>query len=250
MKKKVSEKHHYTCLTSETYCDEIYYIYYVSSSGFIRYIRISNGDTIESVIKKELSYVDNKNNSALKDVIDNWYSAKLIDYTSKLEDTVWCNDRSMDNIKGLDKNAIANSDELYFNSYDRVFTSFKPNLVCKNKSDRFTVNKTNGNGDLKYPVGLLTAEEMMLAGNGINNNYLNCNVTWWTMTPGSYGHYSVYINIFYGGSGSYNIANSSEIASTSYNASGTLYVRPSISLKSGTMINGGDGSYDKPYIIN
>ncbi len=151
MKKKVSEKHHYTCLTSETSCDEIYYIYYVSSSGFIRYIRISNRDTIESVIKKELSDVDNKNNSALKDVIDNWYSAKLIDYTSKLEDTVWCNDRSMDNIKGLDKNAIANS---------------------------------------------------------------------------------------------------SEIASTSYNASGTLYVRPSISLKSGTMINGGDGSYDKPYIIN
>lgn len=250
VKKKVFEKYHYTCLTSETSCEDVYYIYFGDNYNWIKYIKISNGDTIESVIKKELSEVDNKNNSALKDVVDNWYSAKLIDYASKLEDTVWCNDRSMDNIKGLDKNSTANNETLYFNSFDRVFNDYKPSLVCKNRSDRFTVNKSNGNGDLKYPVGLLTVDEIMLAGNGINNNYLNSNVSWWTMTPVAHSYGSSYLNIFFAGFSNSGFSKNPDIASASYSNTSINYVRPSVSLKPGTMINGGDGSYDDPYIIN
>ena len=36
----------------------------------------------------------NINNSIVKTKIDEWYSKNMIDYTNKLEDTIWCNDRS------------------------------------------------------------------------------------------------------------------------------------------------------------
>ncbi len=39
----------------------------------------------------------NTNNSTIKSAIDNWYSNNMTQYTNYLEDTVWCNDRSMDN---------------------------------------------------------------------------------------------------------------------------------------------------------
>ena len=38
--------------------------------------------------------------SNIKDVIDEWYNDNMINYTGYLEDTVWCNDRSILNNTG------------------------------------------------------------------------------------------------------------------------------------------------------
>ena len=61
-------------------------------------------------------------------------------------------------------------------------------MKCGLKNDRFTVNDNIiSNGDLTYPVGLLTADEMAFAGivYNINNtsNYLYTNQNYWSLSP-------------------------------------------------------------------
>ncbi len=45
----------------------------------------------------------NTKDSTIKTAIDKWYGEKMTDYTGYLEDTVWCNDRSMGNSNGWTK---------------------------------------------------------------------------------------------------------------------------------------------------
>ena len=60
-------------------------------------------------------------------------------------------------------------------------------LTCPQKNDAFTVNDTsNGNGALTYPVGLLSTDEIVLAGgwDGSNNSYyLYSGQYWWASSP-------------------------------------------------------------------
>ena len=37
----------------------------------------------------------NTNDSEIKKFIDSWYEENMTEYTNQLEDTVWCNDRSI-----------------------------------------------------------------------------------------------------------------------------------------------------------
>ena len=69
-------------------------------------------------------------------------------------------------------------------------------LSCSQKNDAFTVNDIiNGNGALTYGIGLITADEVILAKDkGSLNNYLNSGYNFWTMTP---SHYDDDINIAY-----------------------------------------------------
>ena len=66
-------------------------------------------------------------------------------------------------------------------------TGIVPNVACPNETDRFSVNSSVAH--LKYPVGLLTADEIILAGandksNTSNNNYyLYTGDFYWTMSP-------------------------------------------------------------------
>ena len=61
-----------------------------------------------------------------------------------------------------------------------------PTLSCQ-LNDSFNVEGTNGNEKLTYPVGLITADEAMMAG-GINGSsnmlyYLYSGQNYWTMSP-------------------------------------------------------------------
>ena len=80
---------------------------------------------------------------------------------------MWCNDRSMDtSTNGWSENGNISND-LYYGAYVRNRRTFEPSVTCINKNDAFTVNDTtNGNGALNYPVGLLTADELTMAGSG------------------------------------------------------------------------------------
>ena len=52
----------------------------------------------------------------------------------------------------------------YNKGYLRVVES-APTLTCENDSDYYTVaSASSGNKKLSYPIGLITADEMMLAG--------------------------------------------------------------------------------------
>ena len=205
----------------------------------------------------------NTNNSTIKTYIDNWYNQNFDETaTSKLEDTVFCNDRST---KAYDANTIASTSyssygnlgygknaTLYGTAHRASYWANNPNpsLVCQNNNDKFTVNSKNGNGALTNPVGLITLDEVILAGFNIyysnesnykdTTNYLYTNSTYWTSSPVLNGPY---------GSATVGILNStgSVYHDNAVRADG---VRPVVSLISGTLVNSnGDGTSTNPYVV-
>lgn len=134
-------------------------------------------------------------------------------------------------------------------------TSAAPTLKCKQANDKFTVSSKNGNGDLKYPIALLTGDEAVYAGamTGPNYNDGNPNVflikgitgTWaetliWTMTPGFFWQV--------GSSAGTDVINSTGGVSNTQGKH-PLSVKPVISLKEGILIFDGKGTQDDPFII-
>ena len=205
----------------------------------------------------------NTNESTIKTYIENWYSQNFDETaTSKLEDIVFCNDRST---KAYDENTIGyknlalykdlgygNHETLYGAAHRASYWSNNPNpsLVCTNNNDKFTVDSKNGNGSLTYPVGLITLDEVVFAGFNTfysntsdykdTTNYLYTNSHYWTISP---------VMMSYGGDASVGIINSNGLLYEN-GSSGIFGVRPVVSLVSGTMVNpNGDGTTTNPYVV-
>ncbi len=134
----------------------------------------------------------NTNNSAIKTYLDTWYENNIKGTTNEqyVKDNLFCNDRSMSSSTpngysnkgyGVEKTAYRWS---YFanSSYNN-----KMMLTCSQKNDAFTVNDTSkGNGALTYGVGLVTTDEVVLAGGWSSENlkyYLYSGKNYWTMSP-------------------------------------------------------------------
>jgi len=177
----------------------------------------------------------NTNNSMIKTAIDYWYQNNMTDFTDYLEDTVWCNDRSISNLGGWNPNGGNTTEYIYFKSANDMV-----NLTCKNKNDRFTVGKANGNGDLTYPVGLIDITEINLAYDSSYNpsSPYSSNSLYWSFSP----------NLF-----SVNYAHGFHVTADGglnyYRIISEYGVRPSVSLKAGTEYLSGDGSIQHPYVI-
>ena len=184
----------------------------------------------------------NINDSIIKTYIDTWYQNNLLSYTSSLEDTVWCNDRTVVQNTTYTGTGVGTEKTLY-GAGSRVYLNTAPSLKCANKNDQFTVSKENGNGALTYPVALLTADEIVYAG-GVyakrdNNYYLYNGNYWWCMSPSHFDDSLSYVfrisQYGYPGYGS--------------TVGGEVGVRPAISLKAGTTAISGDGTSTNPYVI-
>jgi hypothetical protein len=120
--------------------------------------------------------------STAKTTIDSWYSSNLASQASKIADVVYCNDRSLSSGTGT------GSTNTNYGAYARLVNSKAPILTCPNKSDAFTVtDTTHGNASLQYPVALLTADEIAMAGGVWNTNnssfYLYTNQYYWSLSP-------------------------------------------------------------------
>ena len=205
----------------------------------------------------------NTNESTIKKYIDSWYKANFGENaTSKLEDTVFCNDRST---KAYDANTIGNTSyssygdlgygknkTLYGVAHRATYYSKNPNpsLVCLNQNDKFTVHTKNGNGVLKYPVGLITLDEVVLAGFNTyysnesdykdTTNYLCTNRDYWTSSP---------VLMYADGAARVGYVYSAGFVGVDRvdSASG---VRPVVSLANGTLVNSnGDGTSTNPYVV-
>ena len=240
---KIASKYHYTCFTSSDTCEKVDYIHYTSDL-YSTYFEFSNGEDHINALKEMLDNSTNENDSTIKTAVDTWYKNNMTNYTSQLEDIVFCNDRSYDASKtGWNKDYSNAGSYLYFDAYQRI-GNFKPSLVCKNNNDKFTVEKGNGNGLLTYPVGLLTADEVVYAGgkNGTANPasfYLNNNQDVWALSPDYSG--SAYIYEFI-------LTSSGYLHVGSVNSS--YGVRPVISLKPGTILSSGSGTATEPLVID
>ena len=184
----------------------------------------------------------NENDSVIKTVIDNWYEKNMTSYTNKLEDTVWCNDRSVvTNSSYYPGNGVGGSKSTMYGPRDRL--SRTPSLNCINQNDRFTVDTANGNGALTYPVALLTADEVRYAGgaHGSPNDdkiYLyTAGSGFWTLSPFHYGSRNDPKVLDF------------NVSMTDYSVGNSDGVRPSVSLKPGIVTIGGDGTDNSPYIV-
>ena len=228
----------------------------------------------------------NINKSTALQNLETWYKAKLTSYTEKLADTIWCNDKST--VKNVTVNffepadGVLNKESMPFpglgyqkevtaygsgirnyafeESYNSSANGTGPSLICPKDNDggklsKFTVDDiVNGNGNLDYKIGLLTADEMVLAGMAtgpmfMNNNYdqnsvtsylrSNANDYYWTLSPVVFRDVDAGV-LFSDGDGS---------LGGGY-VGGSFALRPIVSLKSATTISGGNGTASSPFVIN
>jgi hypothetical protein len=232
---------HYTCFTTGTTCTNVYYIYYTKSSEGASYITLKNGKKIEDALDDMFNGSNvNNTNSKVKTQIDNWYSNNLLSYTDYIEDTVYCNDRSISELNGWDPNGGDTGKYLSFSPYTRTWTNHTPSLVCNRVVDRFTVSSSIGNGALTYPVGLLTSDEAMYAGGkgstNNNNYYLYNDQMYWSISPRYFNTQTMVVGIH--STGLINF----------FNVGLTHGIRPVISLKT-SEVESGNGTPTNPYVI-
>ena len=238
----VAKKYHYTCLNTTGECTKVYYINYFGNNTSIYYLTLSSGKNIEDA-KNEM--FTNTTDSKMKKTIDSWYKNNMTSYTSKLEDTIWCNDRTFALGSLAGKYVDAGTGSSYFSAYNRANVNHSPSVECSNESrDGFTVSTSSGgNGKLTYPVGLLTMDEVMLAGGNRGSNskyYLYTGQNYRLLSPSSFSNH---------------LANGSYVDSYGYldYYNGFVYssfgVRPSIVLSKGTRYLSGDGTVYYPYVI-
>ena len=240
---------HYTCFSTGTTCSSVYYIYSTSKErGY--YITLTNGKKVSDALD-EMFNGSNVNiiSSNMKTKLDNWYGTNLSSYSSYIEDTVYCNDRSISSLGGWNPNGGSTANPLYFGPSNRVYSSYSPSLVCNRVLDRFTVSDEIGNGALTYPIGLITSDEVMYAGGiGYKRNdtyYLFNNDNYIILSPESF--YMIISSkapnayLFYvGGDGALR-------ESLTWGQSNGI--RPVISLKSTSIVLSGDGTATNPYLI-
>ncbi len=235
--------HHYTCNNTSGKCSTLRYYYYDSISGsklYASYINLTKGKLVNDELYSEM--FSNDNDSAIKKYIENtWYAKNMAEYDSLLEDTVWCNDKSVYSYGGWSPSGSLSS-MLYFSSRNRTNSSGKPDLTCPTK-----YALTESNGGVNKKVGLITADEVMYAGAGSSgknnsNYYLYTGQSYWTMTPYSFNNIYPYVAIVY--------SDGSLDAETSDNVHSYKGVRPVISVKEGTTYSKGNGSPDSPYVID
>ena len=242
---------HYTCFNSTGICDgsdsgKIYYVYHYSTY----YIEIENGKGVEEALEDMRT---NTINSNAKDKIEMWYANNMTGYTGKIEDTIYCNDRSM-NTEGSNQSYINNgwianggstSNQLYYSPYGRAYFTRIPSLSCSNKNDSFTWKSGRGNQKLEYPVGMITADEVMLAGssgqssnatNHLMTSYLVNGSSYWTLSPFNFINHKIY---------QFNVTSKITGMDVDYEEG----LRPVISLKHGTPVVSGTGTESDPYVI-
>ena len=196
---------------------------------------------------------DNTNDSAIKTYIDNWYNNNLSSYSKYIStEAVYCNDREL--APGQTYSTSSNFD---YAPSGRLDTN-KPTYNCTNNKDAFS--GSNSEAKLTYPIGLMTADEIMRAGGRYDTNlpspyawyYLNSaggsitgSTTWWSLSPDDSSDSLFGIPDVWIVSGSDLPGRlGSGFAFTKYG------VRPAISLKSCTLWTSGDGSPENPYEID
>ena len=193
----------------------------------------------------------NTNDSTIKTFIDNWYKINLSNYTNYLQDAIYCNDRSVmpvSDFMGEEISGDGSGDTLTaYSAFTRNYINSPatPSLKCQNVNDRFTVDASNGNGALTYPVGLITIDEAILGGQTLYNftnstcimsadNYLSDFHNHWTMTPSSLNGVGAFLM--------------SGCVHPGADITEKVSVRPVISLKPDA-ITGGDGTMNNPFTV-
>ena len=170
----------YSCLNTD--CNVLYKItgYSNATTMIVQPITYSSNSL--------LSAQTNTTDSSIKTKLDSWYKSNLVSYTSYLADETFCSDRSISSGTGYKMDSYT-----FYNAYNRLQDRKTPSLKCSQESDRFKVSNTSAK--LDYPIGLIQADEVALAGGRAyyndsyspnSNYYLYNGKYFWTLSPSDF----------------------------------------------------------------
>ena len=225
----------YSCL--ETSCNVVYKIVGYNSATQMKVQPISYSSN------SLLTAQTNKTDSPIKTKLDNWYKTNMTSYTDKLADETFCSDRSISYGSGY-----LTTPTTTYGAYGRLQDGKKPSLKCSQDNDKFKVS--NESAKLDYPVGLILADEVALAGgrgyyNGAyspnSNYYLYNGKYYWTLSPSNFSSGSSIAYVW--------LVMPSGSLSPWNSVSASVGVRPVINLRANTLITKGDGSSLNPFVI-
>ena len=134
-----------------------------------------------------------ENSSTVKKYLDQWYEDNLKNYQDKIAlDAGFCNDRIpyirsgnygdyQYTVGGGTGTALS-----FYGAYLRIIDQKSPSYKCSDNLDLFTVKESlKGNKSLNYPIGLITVDEILFAGESSGNTsyYLHTGKDYWTISP-------------------------------------------------------------------
>ena len=208
----------------------------------------------------------NTNDSTIKTAIDTWYQNNLLtDYDKFISKTaIYCNDRSIG-----EGTYNTGSTRFYYGAYTRLRENKTPSYKCGANTndglfestqaiaDKFSASTAGGgNGQLKYPIALMTADELSFAGGGdytlpspyawfYSNSQGESIIgdnNWWTMSPNSSYGSDAYV---------WYVIGSGSPGDLDYiSVLGRYRVRPVVSLDSCVKVKSGSGLPFAPYVID
>ena len=168
--------------------------------------------------------------------LNGWYRVYLLEYETYIDkNTGFCGDRNIAYGTGM------GTTETYYIGHYRITAENSPSLLCNNQDVYTTTDSNTGNQSLTYPIGLITADEVALAGgqqSSGDNFYLATGQDYWTMTPDFYPSHAIVFRISSVGY----IDNNESVSETSG-------VRPVINLSADVTISSGNGTSSNPYVI-
>ena len=225
----------YSCLN--TACNVVYKVtgYSNATTMIVQPISYSSNSL--------LTAQTNKTDSPIKTKLDNWYKTNMTSYTSKLADETFCSDRSISSGTGYKTDSYT-----FYGAYNRLQDNKTPSLKCSQDNDKFKVS--NESAKLDYPVGLILADEVALAGGRgyyneaylpNSNYYLYNGKYYWTLSPSDFNSGSSSTNVW--------IVLPSGSLHPWYSVTYSIGVRPVINLKADVQITKGDGSSLNPFVI-
>ena len=218
---------HYTCWNTTGECQTLSYIFY-TNGNYAYYLSLSDGKDVTDVLSDMLHADDvNKYSSVVKNIIDSWYAQNLTSYTNRIENAVYCNNRTIKELRPFDPDGETTTVGLHF-----INVNNRADIDCQRITDQFSVD--NDKAKLKYPVALPEFEELVNA----NAKSYSSGINTWTMSPYYTNTVWVYLNGLsqYGGI---------DQGPTRY----TFGIRPVISLNGENMISSGSGTTTEPWIV-
>ncbi|MDE5539019.1 MAG: hypothetical protein K2J20_00860, partial [Bacilli bacterium] len=208
------------------------------------YVGFMYGSTSASATYAETHANTNKSNAM--EQLERWYTTILADYASLIDTNAgFCGDRrSSTNSSATEPDGTGGTVkiETYYGAFLRVARNRAPSLTC-NDNDLYTVKgASRGNKAMTYPIGLITADEVAMAGGvyKVNNMsyYLFNSSYYWTLSP---------YTVVGGGAFLIGVGGSGELVN--YGASETYCLRPVINLKADVRITG-SGTGADPYVVS
>ena len=240
-------------MTERTYISDLLQ-YTVTSAGASKFNQKSDSAEYVGYMYTIGQQHGTSQSSDIKTYLDNWYAnyTDLNKTGTKITDQIYCNDRtaSTSDVAYSTTNYTtltswnSTGTTYYYGAYGRIVKDNNPMLTCAVDSDRFTVNKINGKGNsaLTYPIGLITIDEVEMAGNNFNesvkSHYLYTGAHYWTGTPAAFD-----------GDFSFEYSAMDESGFSMSDAGIRFAARGVVSLSSESKLLG-SGTYDDVYIVS